>query len=152
MNTIQNIKNRFNAPEMYDVFSLCMYMPSWEKFSSRADEYMADGNINIFGYYEDNCVIGIIAVGKTSNEEFEVKGIAVKQGHRNRGTGKKLIRYVCGELSISILSAETDDDAVGFYKSCGFVCREFNRTGENGEYKRYSCVYYTKSTLPRFIL
>ena len=142
MGEIKNIKSHFDTPEMYNVFSNCLYMPTWDKFISEANEYMNNEAVNIFGYYKDNRIIGIIVI-KNKNEMFEIKGIAVDSEFRKNGIGKKLIQYVCDELSISMLIAETDDDAVGFYKHCGFEAQKFTRTGDNGEYIRYKCILRT---------
>jgi len=140
MVAIKNIKSQFDTLEMYNVFSNCLYMPTWDKFIAEAKEYMRNDAINIFGYYEDNRVIGIIVIKQNKNGIFEIKGIAVDSEFRKHGLGKKLIKYVCDKLSICTLLAETDDDAVGFYRRCGFETEKFKRTGDNGEYIRYKCI------------
>lgn len=48
----------------------------------------------------------------------------------------KLIDYVIENLNVKILFAETDDDAVEFYKKYGFKT-EFIK---DKEYTRYKCV------------
>lgn len=134
MNSIQNIKDRFNTYEMFIIFSDCMYMPTWEKFTNRAIEFINKDEINIFGFFEDKRIIGIIVIDHFQDEVFEVKGIAVDIKYRKRGIGKQLIRYACNKLSISVLVVETDGDAVEFYRHCGFMTEEFMK---NGKYIRY---------------
>jgi len=73
MDAIKNIKNCFNTPELYLVFSACMYMPTWGKFCVRANEYMHNEKINIFGYYQNNCIAGIIVVSNNQGETPEIK-------------------------------------------------------------------------------
>ena len=142
MSTIRNIKHCFNTSEMYNVFSACTYMPTWEKFTSRAVEYMNNDAIHIFGYYEDSRLAGIIAVNQNQDGSFEIKGIAVNPECRNRGIGRKLVQYVCDELPVSKLHAETDDDAIEFYRSCGFETEVFSRMFESGEFRRYKCLLH----------
>ena len=137
---IQDIKDKFNTVEMYNVFSNCIYMPTWEKFILLATEYVSDEAINIFSYYEGNLIVGIIVIKQNSRELSEIKGIAVDSRYRNQGIGKNLIKFACDELSLSVLTAETDDDAVNFYKKVGFEINAFYRKNENGKYKRYNCI------------
>ena len=143
MTAIRNIKHCFDTPEIYHVFSECMYMPTWDKFTSRANEFMSNDAIHIYGHYEDERITGIIVINRNQDGSYEIKGIAVAPEYRNRGIGKKLIQYACDEFFISTLHAETDDDAVDFYKHCGFEAQEFMRTSESGEYKRYKCTLRT---------
>ena len=136
---IKNIKSEFNTLEMYNIFSNCMYMSTWENFSQRAMEYMNDESVSIFGYYIDNQIYGVIVIQQQSDKTYEIKGIATEFTQREKGIAMQLIKFVCCELPISTLIAETDDDAVGFYKKCGFEAEEFIKTGDSGEYKRYRC-------------
>ena len=115
-------------------------MPTWDKFISLANEYMSSETTKIFGYYCDNQVIGIIVISQNQDESHEIKGIAVNSKFRKHGIGKRLIHYVCDELPISMLLAETDDDAVGFYRRCGFETQAFIRTFDSGECWRYRCI------------
>lgn len=49
--------------------------------------------------------------------------LAVAPGLRGRGFGRKLLKAICRELRLYRLDAETDRDAVGFYRRCGWtVC------------------------------
>lgn len=143
MVSIENIKTKFNNIEMYNVFSGCMYMPTLEKFKLKANEYIDSPLIHIFGYYENNCIVGIIVVEQKQDGSSEIKGIAVDLKYRKNGIGSKLIQHVCNKLSLFVLTAETDDDAVNFYRHCGFDITEFVRNGDNGKFKRYNCVLNT---------
>ena len=142
MTTVQNIKHCFNTPEIYQLLSECMYMPTWDKLAARANEYMSNDAIHIFGSYDNKRITGIIVINHNQDGSHEIKEIAVAPEYRNRGIGKGLIQYVCDELSISMLYAETDDDAVDFYRHCGFETQEFIRIFETGEYKRYKCLLH----------
>ena len=146
MSSIRNIKNSFNTPEMFAVFSECMFMPTWENFTSKAKDFINQTTISIFGWFIGDLIVGIIVVDKLSDEKTEIKGIAVDVGHRKHGIGKQLVQYVCLNLSLSILYAETDDDAILFYKRCGFETEEFIKIINDGEYKRYKCTLCTSKS------
>ena len=143
MNTIRDIKNSFNTSEMYAIFSECMFMPTWEKFTSKAMDFINQTTISIFGYYIDNLIVGILVVDKPSAKKAEIKGIAVDVKHRKQGIGKRLIQHACLTLSLPAIYAETDDDAILFYRCCGFTTEGFIKVDNNGdEYKRYKCALY----------
>jgi ribosomal protein S18 acetylase RimI-like enzyme len=46
--------------------------------------------------------------------------IAVAAAWRGRGLGRAVVEAAFAELALDSLHAETDADAVGFYRSCGF--------------------------------
>jgi len=122
-----------------------MYMPTWENFALRAGEYMLSGAISIFGYYIDERIAGIIVVDKKAGATPEIVGIAVGPEYRKQGVGKRLIIYACKALDTREIMVETDDDAVAFYRRCGFEAEEFMKMFDSGEYKRYKCVLYMES-------
>jgi len=142
--TIKNIKTQFNTSAVFRVFSSCMHMPTWDKFILKAAEYMSNDAVSILGYYSDNQIAGVIVVAEQANGVFEIKGIAVDCKYRRQGIGKVLIKYVYENFPVSLLTAETDDDAVYFYTQCGFKAEKFTRISENGEYVRYKCVKQIK--------
>ena len=137
MDKIRDIKDRFYTPEAYSVYAESMYMPTWEKFDKRAREYLGKETVSVFGFIEEGHIVGIIAVELLGRDSAEIRGIAVDSAYRKCGIGKQLVQYVCKQLSLSELLAETDDDAVGFYRRCGFETEEFIR---DKKYKRYRCV------------
>jgi len=139
---IKELRGQFNTPEVFNVFKDCMYMATWETFSERALKYLDNPNIRIFGYYEDACIIGILAVEKLDDSTFEIRGIAVDAEYRKRGIGRTLINHVCEELSILTLLAETD--GVEFYKHCGFETEGFLKTYPSGVIQRYKCTLNIK--------
>lgn len=140
MYDIQNIKSQFNNDDIFHIFSMCMYMPTWEKFIMKANEYMSNEAVSILGYFIESKIIGVIVIIELNNKTFEIKGIAVDSEYRKQGIGKHLIQYVCDNFPVSFLTAETDEDAIHFYRQCGFESEQFTRMGENGEYIRYKCV------------
>lgn len=40
--------------------------------------------------------------------------------YREKGIGKNILKLLQSKFSLRHIIAETDDDAIGFYKSCGF--------------------------------
>ena len=117
---IIDAKGKLHDRQILNVLSHSMYMPTEEKLNILADKYESDPAIHAFSCIENASVAGVIVLKHHINRTFEIRSIAVAEASRGRGVGAKLIAHAIGELKCGELSAETDDDAVGFYRSCGF--------------------------------
>lgn len=82
----------------------------------------------VYGYYEDNELLGFIHISK-SFEVVDIVNIVVDINKRKNGIGKKLIEYVIDSFSdiesIMLEVRESNDVAISFYNKCGF--EEINR-------------------------
>ena len=140
---IQNIKQGFLSPEVYEIYSQCMYAPTYEKFAEKASAYLNDKSTAIYGFYEDHVLLGVIVLQDKSPNTAEIIGIAVDHTHQHRHIGKALIQYAVTTGRYTELYAETDDDAVSFYERCGFEVEAF-QTAYNGiPCRRYRCRYHS---------
>ena len=88
------------------------------------------------GSFQADALIGVIGLEKQEAQGI-IKHIAVLPQYRLQGVGKALIKHVMAHFSLQIVYAETDDEAVDFYKKIGFNCQPFE--GHYG--KRYRCDY-----------
>ena len=136
---IKDIKDIFCDVEVYNIYSACMYEPSFEKFKAKAVSF-SDSSFSLFGYYCDDILIGVIAT-KEKVASIEIVGIAVKETSRKKGVGTKLIDYI-KENSNKPIFASTDCDAVNFYKKCGFAVKKQTVSDSNDTYTRYNCSYF----------
>jgi N-acetylglutamate synthase-like GNAT family acetyltransferase len=134
---IFNAKPIFNSPDILEVYALCMYMPTDEKLQSRAQEIMNSDHFFAFGCRINNVVAGVAAFSKDSDEVAVLRGIATAPEYRKSGIGRALILYAMETLGLAALYAETDDDAIGFYRSCDFEIEDLGFKYEN--YRRYRC-------------
>ena len=135
---IEDIRENFAAEEVYAIYAACMFEPTWEKFRERAEALRKDPAVRMFGYTENGAVLGVIVI-REKEGGAEVCGIAVDETRRGHGIGGELVRYVMDELQPDVLYAETDDDAVGFYRNCGFATEGFIETYDSGPCRRYRC-------------
>lgn len=85
----------------------------------------------------DTNIVGIIIINKQDNIST-IKSIAVATAYRKIGIGKRLIQYTIDTLKLNSLEAETDDDAVGFYRSCGFQIEDLGYKYKST--RRYNCL------------
>ncbi len=117
---IIDIKGNLHDKRVLSLISHSQYMPTKEKLNSLADRFESDEDIFAFACVCDNFVGGVIVLKRTARGEFEIKSIAADPTRRNKGIASKLVRYAADTLKCKSIVAETDDDAVGFYRKCGF--------------------------------
>ena len=136
-----DLRDDFITEDIYTIYAPCMYQPTWEKFRKKARHYVENSGIFIMGTSIENDIVGVIVLEKQADDHsFEIIGIAVDPAHRQWGIGRKLLRYAWENLGASELYAETDDEAVGFYRHCNFEITAHTETFPDGEYVRYRCV------------
>lgn len=134
---IKDIKNIFSTKEVYNVYSACMFKPTYEKHKANSLSFQNDSSVSIYGYFYENSIVGTIVIKETENV-IEIIGISVVKKERNSGIGTKLIDYI-RENTVKQIIAETDNDAVGFYKKYGFDIKEHIVSKVNETYIRYLC-------------
>ncbi|MBQ8503605.1 MAG: GNAT family N-acetyltransferase [Clostridia bacterium] len=134
---IKDIKSIFCTEEIYSIYSGCMYEPTFEKFNAKAVNYQNDSSVSLYGYFKNEKIVGIIAT-KEKGEQIEVLGISVDIKERYFGIGTRLIEYI-RDTSTKPIIAETDSNAVMFYKKCGFDIEEKVVSKSNVSYNRYVC-------------
>ncbi len=78
------------------------------------------------------CAVGVQLAGR----EAQVLHIGTRPEQAGRGHGRQLVYAVAAQLGLTRLTAETDDDAVGFYRRSGFEVAEV--PGRGGR-RRYLC-------------
>ena len=134
---IKSVKSTVASDEnILELFKYSHFCPTKEKILKLAKKYHEDKNIFPFASIHKNKTSGIIVVQKINDETYEIIDIAVDKNYRRQGVASKLIDYVIDNLGIRTILAETDNDAVGFYKKYGFK----TKTVKIKEYTRYKCI------------
>lgn len=141
MSLIIDIKPILKTPNVLAILAESVYMPTEERLKKRADGYINNSNVLVYGYKVDNIIYGLIVLDITQKEEIVILDIAVNKGNQHIGIGRKLVEYTLFNLKPNILIAETDDDAVDFYRKCGFVIS--NLGGKYPNIIRYECKYFS---------
>lgn len=97
-----------------------VWMPTEEKLDRIFDEKYSSSNTALYLFLDNDEAIGVIGIKWTRKTAAEILHIAVDSTRRNRGIGRKMIDELLKKEDISELVAETDKDAVDFYRRCGF--------------------------------
>jgi Acetyltransferases len=118
-----------------------MYKPALDKYRSEMQSFLTNPDIFIFVYREEDEPFGILVLMVTDTAAAQIEGIAVSTAHRNKGAGSILLREAIRQMDLGKVCAETDDDAVGFYRRFGFEVNGKLKHYTGGNVMRYSCVW-----------
>jgi ribosomal protein S18 acetylase RimI-like enzyme len=129
----------FLSEEAYLLYAPCMYQPTYEDFKIQIEGFLNDSSVRIFVCENQDEKAGMMVL-KYSNDVAEIIGISVSEKHRHHGIGRHMIQFVLKSESLERLEAQTDDDAVGFYRRCGFAVERIVVDYPDGSVVRYNCV------------
>jgi GNAT superfamily N-acetyltransferase len=77
----------------------------------------------LVGWEEQDDVIACAGVERDGGD-IVVRSVAVLPARRRQGVGRELVNALVDVATARRLVAETDEDAVGFYRRCGFAVEE----------------------------
>ena len=138
-------KNWLTSKEAFSIYAPCMYQPKYEDFVAQMEEYLGDPSVKIFVCENEGEKAGILVM-KEDGSEAEILGIAVRKDQRKKGLGKEMIYQVMEAAGLKKITAQTDDDAIGFYRSSGFEAERVVIEYPDGSTVRYNCVLYNESS------
>ncbi len=134
--TIVDIKHCLCDKNIYSILAPSVFNPTPERLLSRAVKYKIDDKTKAYAYSGNGDYKGIL-VFRIEHKTAEILDIAVKPEHQGQGIGSKLIDFIFNSFNVDNVTAETDDDAIGFYKKYGFTIAD---TKVEFDAKRYVCV------------
>jgi len=76
------------------------------------------------GWQEGSQVVACAGAERLAASMIGIRSIAVDPSLRHRSLGPTLLVALAERLGAERLVAETDDDAVGFYRRCGFTVED----------------------------
>ena len=123
----------------YNIYKFCMYMPTEEKFNKKIDTFLNDDSIKIFACLYQEKIKGVIVISFLERYKIEIIGIAVEKSDRNKGIGTYMINKIVNEYGLISVLAETDDDAIDFYRRSGFGITECIKNYDGETVIRYRC-------------
>ena len=114
-----DVKDEIENFHIAQLLAPSVYKPTKDKLINRAKKYKEDKNICIYAYKDTGMYKGII-VFKVKDDVATILDFAVKPEYQRKGIGTKFIDFIADKFGIEKIVAETDDDAVGFYRKYGF--------------------------------
>ena len=134
MISICDVKEKIYDFEILFLLAPSVFNPTKEKLLNRAEKYLNTDNIFIYAL-NDNGEYKGIAVFVILENTVTILDIAVKPEFQKQGIGSKLIDFIKKKFKVEKIVAETDNDAVNFYKKYGFSIEEIETDYETERYK-----------------
>lgn len=119
-NKITNVKANITEQALLNILSPSVFNPTPERVRNRAEVYQQNENTSIYAYAENGEYLGVV-VFEMKEDSATIFDIAVDTKHQHKGIGSRLIDFIFKEFHATCVYAETDDDAIGFYKKYGFT-------------------------------
>lgn len=120
MEQIVEAKSILKYRSLLAVLAESVYNPTEERLIRRADQYIINPNTAVYAYKENDTYKGIIVIDISNINAIEIIDIAVSVNFQKSGVASLLIKYCINNFHPNEMIAETDDDAVEFYKKLGF--------------------------------
>ncbi|WP_376846014.1 GNAT family N-acetyltransferase [Camelliibacillus cellulosilyticus] len=121
---------------------LLSYATSESKVIEEYDNYIRSLNRKLYSFELESEIVGVIGIEMIRPNNGVIKHIAVSPNQRGHEIGSRMIKFVCEIHSLSYISAETDRDAVGFYRKYGFQITSLGEKYPGVE--RFECEYAVK--------
>jgi ribosomal protein S18 acetylase RimI-like enzyme len=154
---------RHNTEEVKNLLTMAIGYPTQELLGKLLDVVYDIKGHHLFvtqkkGFWtrHKGTITGIIGLDITSPPHGWILHLAVHPDYRKRGLGKNMISQVMEKFKLESVALETDDDAVDFYRACGFNVVEIHSKWAG--VRRYRCTkgqppksvleYYNNLTLP----
>lgn len=135
VSSICDVKEIITEPDILKLLAPSVFNPTQQCLLNRAKKYQEDEKTNVYAYKEDNEYKGVV-VFEVSDSTATILDIAVKPEHQGQGIGSELVDFIFNSFNAQNITAETDDDAIEFYKKYGFIIAD---TKVEFDTKRYVC-------------
>jgi ribosomal protein S18 acetylase RimI-like enzyme len=147
-------RTRHNAEEVKNLLKMAIGFPTHEFLENLLDVvYDIKGHylfvIQKRGFFARNkgMILGIVGIDMTAPPHGWILHLAVHPDYRQQGIGRGLINQVIEKFALESVALETDQDAVDFYRACGFAAVEIKSKWP--DIHRYRC---TKGQPPKSVL
>ena len=129
------VRDRLNEPPYTALLMPSMFRPTPERAAAKAAAYMRDSRIDAYACRMNGRDVGLIVL-RVDGNSAEVLNIATDAAFRGLNIGRFLLEQTMVQCHVAVLEAETDDDAVGFYRRSGCIVE---RCGAIDGRARYRC-------------
>ncbi len=120
----KDIKSRITEPEAGKIIALAAFDGSPEGVAQEAEKYLSSDNLHFYGWLDGDKILGICGF-EIHADKTEIHLIAVAEEYHHQGIGSAMVTALQNTYHLP-LEAETDDDAVGFYRKRGFETSAFH--------------------------
>jgi len=140
-------KIKHDTEAVKDLLDMAMGRPTPENINKFLDGFYSEKGHNLFIALDKVEITGIMGLDDTASPYGWILHLAVRPDVRMRGIGRKLIVDTMKALSLKSVALETDQDAIGFYRACGFEVVEIKSRWPG--VRRFRC---TRGNMPENVL
>ena len=132
-----------NSAIIHPTIRKLLSLAIWDvKVDQEYENYLKSLNRQLYGFELEGEFVGCVGIEVISLLECEIKHIAVSSVQRGKGIGSKMINYITEQYPL--IFAETDNDAIDFYRNFGFDITSLGEKYPGVE--RYLCKYKKQGT------
>jgi ribosomal protein S18 acetylase RimI-like enzyme len=119
--TVIDLKPRLDEPAVRSLLALSIGYPTTAKVAAVCERYRQDDRQVLLGFERDGVLVGYAGLELVGPSEAILWNIAVIPAAQRQGIGRATVAHVRDRFAPGRLVAETDRNAVGFYRACGFT-------------------------------
>ena len=131
-----DLKARLDEPALRELLAEAVGFSTAARMEAVCSAYRQEG-WHLLGLEWDGALVGCIGLEVTAPGQAIIQHIAVVPERRGQGVGRALVAQAAAALHLEHLVAETDADAAGFYRQCGFAVQSLGEKYPGVE--RFSC-------------
>jgi ribosomal protein S18 acetylase RimI-like enzyme len=135
-----DIKSKLDDPLIQELLSHAVF-PDPVSLDQAVSLYR-DDEFKLLGYESEGDIIGLIGFAFTDSYTIEIKHIAVVLEERGKGYGRGVLLELLELESPRFVVAETDEEAVEFYRSNGFMIESIGEKYPGVE--RFKCTFFAE--------
>ncbi|MBP2100714.1 GNAT family N-acetyltransferase [Enterococcus rivorum] len=122
MYKFEEITNLVTNDSAQVLLSNCFVYPNQpQRFAEKINQYSQGSKYKTYSIISRSKeLLGIIIIEQKDAQTIIIQGIACELTFRNQGIGRKMVNYIIDICQPTTILAETDDDAIDFYKKLGF--------------------------------
>ncbi|MNK27524.1 Acetyltransferase (GNAT) family protein [compost metagenome] len=133
-----NVKDQVESPEITQLLEYAVYTDE-DALAKAVSHYRAEEGAELYALKHEGELIGLIGYVVDDHNALNITHLAIAPEHRNQGYGRAIVLEALYEVKPDRIIAETDEDAVDFYRNIGFVVLSIGRLPNGIE--RFRCVY-----------
>ncbi|MNO31530.1 hypothetical protein D3C76_215050 [compost metagenome] len=132
-----SLKKYWDRDAVERLLAECMWAGAAE-IAEEVDRYLTGDSRDLLGTFINGELAGLIGILYEPGKAMKLLHIAVQARLRGKGIGRAMIEEIRKCKGNVLLQAETDLDAVGFYRNSGFVVTSLGEKYPGVE--RFSCI------------
>lgn len=136
-----NVKDQVESPEISQLLEYAVYTDE-DALAGAINRYHSEAGAELYALKHEGELIGLIGYVMDDHNTLNITHLAIAPEHRNQGYGRAIVLEALYEAKPDRIIAETDEDAVDFYRNIGFVVLSIGRLPNGIE--RFRCMYETE--------